>query len=178
VATGELAAAAMLATPATAGRHGVRIDALRDEPLLAALPEMHRYAGRDGIPIGAFAGERVLLPREPAGRAFNAWLRAVIRAEGFELGQTLETMSAPWDRRMLPVAEGEAVSVFVQEWAQEVIAGVVAVPFEPPLTFPVDLATGWPPAAGVEPLLAAALRLRDTEGWLTRRPASTELPDD
>ena len=178
VATHELAAAAALETPGAARRHGVRVDALRDEPLLAALPATHRYAGADAIPIGAFAAECVLLPREPPGRAFNAWLRAVVRAAGFELERTLETMSAPWDRRMLPVADGEVVSVFVGDWTQESIAGVAAVPFDPPLTFPIDLATGQPPIEGAELLLQAALGLRDAEGWLTRRPARTELPGD
>ena len=99
-----------------------------------------RYANADAIPIGAFAAECVLLPREPPGRAFNAWLRAVVRAAGFELERTLETLSAPWDRRMLPVADGEAVSLFVGEWVEEPIAGVAAVPFDPPLSFPIDLA--------------------------------------
>ena len=49
VAAHELAAAAALETPAAARRRGVRVDALRDEPLLAALPATHRYAerGRD-----------------------------------------------------------------------------------------------------------------------------------
>jgi len=177
VAAGELAAAAMLGTPAVARRHGVRVDALRDEPLLAALPATHRYARAEAIPVGAFAAEFVLLPREPPGRAFNAWLRAVVGAAGFELERTLETMSAPWDRRMLPVAHGEAVSVFVEEWTKDAIAGVVAVPFEPPVTFPIDLVTGRLAADAVEALLEAALRLRDSEGWLTRRPERTELPD-
>ena len=178
VATHELAAAAALEMPGAARRHGVRVDALRDEPLLAALPATHRYAGADAIPVGAFAAECVLLPREPPGRAFNAWLRAVVRAAGFELERTLETMSAPWDRRMLPVADGEVVSVFVGDWTQESIAGVAAVPFDPPLTFPIDLATGQPPIEGAELLLQAALGLRDAEGWLTRRPPRTELPGD
>ena len=63
----ELAAAVVMESPAAARRHGVRIDALRDEPLLAALPESHRYAPRSAIPIGAFAPSAcVLLPREPA----------------------------------------------------------------------------------------------------------------
>jgi hypothetical protein len=51
----------MLATPAAARRHGVRVDALRDEPLLAALPAAHRYAQAEAMPIGAFAAESVLL---------------------------------------------------------------------------------------------------------------------
>ena len=37
-------------------------------PMLAALPANHGYAGADAIPMGAFAAERVLLPREPPGR--------------------------------------------------------------------------------------------------------------
>lgn len=53
----------------------------------------------------------------------------------------METLSAPWDRRMLPVAEGDAVAVFVPEWVGDAIAGVVAVPFDPPLNFPMDLAS-------------------------------------
>ena len=178
VAARELAAAVVMETPAAARRHGVRIDTLRDEPLLAALPTSHAYASADAIPVGAFAQECVLLPREPVGRAFNAWLRAVVRAAGSELERTRETLSAPWDRRMLPVADGDVVSVFVGEWVEEAIAGVVAVPFDPPLSFPVDFASWLPPTESVELLLETARRVRDTEGWLTQRPTRTELPGD
>jgi DNA-binding transcriptional LysR family regulator len=160
----ELAAAAVLEMP-SAQRQGVCIDPLRDEPLLAALPAGHRYAGAGAIPLEAFTEECVLLPREQPGGAFNAWLRAVVRAAGFALERTLETMSAPWDRRMLPVAGGEAVAAVVAEWVAEPIAGVAAVPFDPPLSLPIDLATG----RAAAPLRDAALRLRDAEGWLTRR---------
>ena len=89
----------------------------------------------------------------------------------------METLSAPWDRRMLPVADGEAVSAFVGEWAEEAIAGVVAVPFDPPVTFPIDFASR-SPSDGVEWLVEVARRVRDAEGWLTRRLARTELPSD
>ncbi len=176
VAGHELTAAVVMETPAAARRYGVRIDALRDEPLLAALPATHAYANAEAIPIGAFAAERVLLPREPPGGAFNAWLSAVVRAEGFELERTLKTLSAPWDRRMLPVADGEAVSLFVGEWVEESIAGVAAVPFDPPLSFPIDLASS--PTDDGELLVTTARRVRDAEGWLTHRPARAELPKD
>lgn len=175
IASHELTAAVVMETPAAARRYGVRIDALRDEPLLAALPATHDYADAEAIPIGAFAAERVLLPREPPGGAFNAWLGAVIRAAGFELERTLKTLSAPWDRRMLPVAKGEAVSVLVGEWVQESIPDVAAVPFDPPLTFPIDLASS---PTGGELLVGTARRVRDAEGWLTHRSARTELPSD
>ena len=60
-----------------ARRHGVRIDTLKDEPLLVALPESHHFAGEGAMPVGAFAAERVLLPSEPPGRMFNSWLRTL-----------------------------------------------------------------------------------------------------
>lgn len=173
----ELAAAVVMESPAAASAHGVRIDTLRDEPLLAALSSSHRYARSQAIPLSAFVAETVLLPEEPPGRMFNAWFRAVVRAAGYELGRTMQTLSAPWDHRILPVAHGEAVCPFVAEWASEA-DDVSAVPFDPPLVFPMDLASCWPPTAAVEALVAAACRVRDSQGWLTRRRARTDLPDD
>jgi DNA-binding transcriptional LysR family regulator len=174
----ELAAAVVTESPAAARRHGVRVDALRDEPLLAALPESHRYATEAAIPVGVFAAERVLLPREPPGRIFNAWLRRLISGHGFELERTIETPSAAWDRRAVPVTSGEAVSVVVAEWLREPSTEFVAVPFDPPLSFPMDLVSCWPATEQVEALVGAAQRVRDTEGWLTERTPRTELPGD
>jgi hypothetical protein len=79
---------------------------------------------------------------------------------------------------MLPVVEGAAVSVLVGEWAEDSIPGVVAVPFDPPLSFPVDLASPAAPTGAGAALLRMALDLRDAEGWLTHRPPRTELPGD
>jgi DNA-binding transcriptional LysR family regulator len=91
----ELAAAVVMESPAAAHRHGVRVDVLKDEPLLAALPESHPHAGEATIPIRAFVAECVLLPREPPGQMFNAWLRALFRTHGFELERTMTSASAP-----------------------------------------------------------------------------------
>ena len=178
IAAHELSAAAVMETPAAARHNGIRIDSLKDEPLLAAIPASHPYADAAAFPIGTFVAECVLLPREPPGRAFNAWLRAILRAAGFELERTRETLSAPWDRRMLPVAEGETVSIVVGEWVAEPIAGVAAVPFDPPLSFPIDLASSLPVTEGGDELLETAHRVRDGERWLTHRRARTELPTD
>ena len=164
VAARELTAAVVLATPAAARQSGVRVVALRDEPLLAAVPAAHRLAGAGAVPLGAFAAERVLLPRAPIGTAFTTWLRARLRVAGHELHDTLETLGAPWDRRMLPVAEGAAVSVVTGDWAEPPIAGVATLPFDPPITVPFDLAT-----TDADELVATALRLRDAEGWLSER---------
>jgi DNA-binding transcriptional LysR family regulator len=176
VASRDLAAAVVMESPGAARRHGVRIDTLRDEPLLAAMSESHPLAGGSSMPMRAFVAECVLLPAEPPGQMFNAWLESSIRAVGQELGTTKQTMSAAWDRRMLPIAAGEAVCPVVAEWTGA--AGVVAMPFDPPLSFRTDLATCWPPADGVEELIAAACRVRNAEAWLTERPASVELPGD
>jgi DNA-binding transcriptional LysR family regulator len=173
-----LAAALVMESPAAARRHAVRVDALKDEPLLAALPLSHRYALEPAIPIGEFVAEPVLLPREPVGLTFNSWLRSVFRVHGFELDQTMAIASAPWDRRLPPVANGEGVAVMVADWTEEPGSGLVAVPFDPPLNFPTDLVSRWPPSEEVTDLVQTALRLRDSEGWLTDRPARTEVPDD
>ena len=178
VGSHELAAAVVMESPAAARRHAVRVDVLKDEPLLAALARSHRYASEQAIPIGEFVAEPVLLPREPTGLMFNAWLRSVMRAHGFELGQTMAIASAPWDRRLPPVADGEGVAVIVADWVREPGSGVVAVPFDPPLSFPTDLVSRWPPTEEVADLVQSALRVRDSEGWLTERPARTELPED
>jgi DNA-binding transcriptional LysR family regulator len=174
----ELDGALVMETPMAARRHGVRIDTLKDEPLLVAIPASHRFAGEGVMPVGAFAAERVLLPSEPPGRMFNSWLRTLIRAHGFELERTIATLSAPWDRRMLPIASGEAVSVLVPEWVREPIPGVAAVPFDPPLSFPVDLASAWPPSDAVDVLVQTTCDLRDAEGWVTQRAIRSELPRD
>jgi hypothetical protein len=178
VGAGELAAAVVMESPAVARRHGVRVDTLKDEPLLAALPRSHRYASQAGIPIGEFVAEPVLLPREPTGQMFNSWLRSVIRAHGFELERTMEVASAPWDRRLRPVASGEAVAVMVTDWARDPGTELVGVPFDPPLIFPTDLVSRWPATEEVGALVQAALQVRDSERWLTERGARTELPQD
>jgi DNA-binding transcriptional LysR family regulator len=174
----ELAAAVVMESHAAARRHVVRVDVLKDEPLLAALPRSHRYASEPAIPIGAFVSDPVFVPREPAGVMFNEWLRSVVRAHGFELEQTMAIASAPWDRRLPPVANGEGVAVMVGDWAEEPGSDLVAVPFDPPLNFPTDLVSRWPPTEEVGHLVQTALQLRDSEGWLTVRPARTELPED
>ena len=52
---------------------------------------------------------------------------------------------------------GEAASVFVADWMDAAIEGVVGVRFDPPLSLPLDLAFCWPPfdrAEGCSQLLS------------------------
>jgi hypothetical protein len=55
---------------------------------------------------------------------------------------------------------------------------LIGVPFDPPLSFPTDLVSCWPASQDVEALVQTALGVRESEGWLTERPARTELPED
>jgi hypothetical protein len=174
----ELAAAALMESPAAARRHGVRIDTLRDEPLLAAIPASHPHSLSPAFPLEEFVAECILLPREPAGRIFTAWLRALIRSHGLELQRTMTTPSAPWDRRQPHIVSGEAVAFVVDEWASDAPPGVAVLPLDPPLSFPIDFASRWPPTNEVSALVDAALAARDRGGWLQQRPARIELPDD
>jgi uncharacterized membrane protein YccC len=62
----------------------------------------------------------------------------------------------------------------VAEWAAET-DDIAAVPFDPPLSFPTDLASCWPSTDAVDELVSAACRARDADGWLTQRPARTDV---
>ena len=66
----------------------------------------------------------------------------------------------------------------VSDWAREPGTELVGVPFDPSLIFPTDLVSRWPATVEVEALVQTALGIRDCEGWLTERPARTELPRD
>ena len=169
VAANELDAAVVLSTPAAGRRHRLRVEALRDEPLLAALPAAHPFAGRGRVPLAAFVAERVLLPRAPGGEVFTTWLRSQIRAAGFELERILEAANAGWDRRLIPVAKGEAVAALVAGWPDEPVPGGVTVPPQPRLTLPAAPVTAPPPTAAAAALVRAARARRDAEGWLTTR---------
>ena len=72
--------------------------------------------------------------------------------------------------------EAEAVSILVAEWTREAIAGVVAVPFDPPLSFPIDLATRQSADQHGERIVRRLCASVTREGWLTQRPAHTTLP--
>ena len=132
------------------------------------------------MPLGAFAAERVLLPREPIGALVQRLAaRGRCGPPAYELDRTLETL----ERAVGPAdaARSRAARRCRRSSATgptPPIAGVVALPFDPPLTFPIDLASRWAPTAGAELLVERRVRLRDAEGWLTSRAASTELPDD
>ena len=84
----------------------------RDEPLLAALPAAHRSPAPPRFRSARSPPSACCSRASRPAASFNAWLRA--RAAGRRRTSShgrSRRSSAPWDRRMLPVASGEAVSV-------------------------------------------------------------------
>jgi hypothetical protein len=145
------------------GRAAQRLH-MSQSPLSRAIRDLERDLG-----VTLFRRTLRRVELTPVGSQFKAWLQGVLRVHGHELERTLETLSAPWDHRMLPVAEGEAVSVIVAEWAEEAGGRLAAVPFDPPITLPLDLASPERPDQVVRGVTETAVRLRDEARWLTRR---------
>ena len=167
----------MFETPAAARRYGVRIDTLRDEPLLAALPRRTALPTPRRSRSATSPTSCVLLPREPAGRAFNRGCALSSRGRLRAGADAARRRAPPWDRRMLPVAEGEAVSPVVADWTRETFAGVVAVPFDPPMSFPIDLATRQPADQHAERIVEATLASATARAGCRSGPPAHELPD-
>ena len=177
VAGHELAAAAVMETPAAARRHGVRIDALRDEPLLAALPATHDYANADAIPVGAFAAELVLLPREPPGRRVQRLARCSrqggrlrARAHAEDAQRPVGSTHAAGRGRRGGLRRGRRVGARADRGRRGRAVRSAA-------ELPDRSCVGLRPTAGSS-WSSAARGLRDAEGWLTHRAARTELPSD
>lgn len=171
VAARDLDAAVVLGSPRGGRRHRLAVLPLCDEPLMAALPAAHRLAGGP-VPVDAFAAERVLVPRGATGHMYAEMLTTILATAGAELGPTLANAAAPWDPRLPRVAAGDAVAAVPAGWGDEALADVAVVPFDPPLTMPVDLVSAREPPPPLDLLLAVAVAARDAQGWLTTRRAA------
>ena len=70
------------APPADAERW-LHVEAVHGEPLVAALPQMHRLAGRSRLSLGALASEAFVLFPRPVAPALYDQIIAACRAAGF-----------------------------------------------------------------------------------------------
>ena len=174
----ELAAAVVMESPAAARRYGVRVDALKDEPLLAALPPAHRYASELGdtdLRVRGRTGARptraggVDVQRMAAERDARARVRT--RADNGDRERALGSALAPGGERRGGGCDGRRLG---RRPGQRPRRGAVrpAAELSDGPRFAVAA------TAEVTDLVQTALRVRDSEGWLTERPARTELPED
>ena len=103
---------------------------IREERLIALLPEAHPLAGQQAIPLSSLAEEEfVLFPREIAPRSHDAFV-AIYRRAGFEPRLRHESFHTGWDLGVL--AEIPAVAMAPQTVASGLPAGIAAVALSEP----------------------------------------------
>ena len=105
--------------------------AIRREGLVALLPESHRLADEEAIPLSSLADEEfVLFPRDIAPRLHDTFV-GICRRAGFEPRLRSESFHTGWDLGVL--AEIPAVAIAPQTVASELPEGIAAVALsEPP----------------------------------------------
>jgi DNA-binding transcriptional LysR family regulator len=103
---------------------------IRNERLVALLPEAHPLSREDAIPLASLADEQfVLFPREIAPRLHDAFV-AIYRRAGFEPRVRNESFHTGWDLGVL--AEIPAVAMAPQTVAGGLPDGIVAVAISEP----------------------------------------------
>jgi DNA-binding transcriptional LysR family regulator len=108
----------------------LRLAPIRKERLVALLPEQHRLAREQAIPLSALAAEQfVVFPREIAPRLHDAFM-AVFRRAGFEPRVRTESFHSNWDLGVL--GEISAVAIAPQTVAGGLPDGIVPVEISEP----------------------------------------------
>jgi DNA-binding transcriptional LysR family regulator len=103
---------------------------IRKERMVALLPEAHRLADEDAIPLSALAeDEFVVFPREIAPRLHDSFM-AIFRRAGFEPHVRNESFHTGWDLGVL--AEIPAAAIAPQTVARGLPEGIVPVPLSDP----------------------------------------------
>jgi DNA-binding transcriptional LysR family regulator len=98
---------------------------IRTEHLVALLPEAHRLADEEAIPLSSLAEEEfVLFPRDIAPRLHDTFV-AICRRAGFEPRLRSESFHTGWDLGVL--AEIPAVAIAPQTVASGLPEGIAAV---------------------------------------------------
>ena len=103
---------------------------IRHERLVVLLPERHRLAREEAIPLSSLGEEEfVVFPREIAPRLHDAFM-AIFRRAGFEPRRRNESFHTGWDLGVL--AEIPAVALAPQSVAAGLPEGIVAVALSAP----------------------------------------------
>lgn len=137
IAAGELeVAVGFCAEPA----EGVRREVVREERAVLAVGEGHPLARRSSATLGELAGETFALVDAQDGSGYNAALRALCRAAGFE-PRTIANPQGPlaWETA---VRTRGCVGLTTQASAPSTTLGVRVVRLEPRTMFPIHLLTG------------------------------------
>lgn len=145
---------------------GLEAQEIRRESWVVALAEHHPLAAEPEIPLGALAGETVVVwPREMAPVYYDAMLRAFERAE---IRPEVDTRPAGAALHHHEIALGRRVTLAVSSLANQRPNGVALVPIAPPPPT-VGLSVVWKSgesSPAVEHFLETANILSEAEAWL------------
>lgn len=138
---------------------GLRVEAVLEEPMLAALPEGHRLAVDDGLPLplAVFAGEAFVLYRRQSGPGLYDTILAACRSAGFSPNVVQEAPRLPATLSL--VAAGLGISVVPASMRRLAVAGVVYRALEdgPGLVAPIRLVLRAVGASATSVRLAASI---------------------
>jgi DNA-binding transcriptional LysR family regulator len=137
VAAGELEVALGFCAQAA---DGVRRDVIREERAVLAVGEQHPLAEGGAIALAALAQETFALVDAHDGSGYNATVRALCRAAGFE-ARTPTDPHGPlaWETA---VRTGGCVGLTTHASAPATARGVRLRRLEPPISFPIHLISG------------------------------------
>lgn len=138
---------------------------LRDEPLVLYVADDHRLSGAGTVSLADLAEESIIVGSGAASAGYTRALIEVLRAGGLEP----RTLPDPYpDLGLLAAAEGLGVTIGLATQLDQRIQGLTALPLEPEITLPFDLAWREDDASpAMQVVLETAREVRDSRGWLS-----------
>jgi DNA-binding transcriptional LysR family regulator len=144
---------------------------IRDEPLLVAVPEHHRLAGRPEVALEDLKDETWLLPSNAKAGGYLVVIQEWCRNLGFEIKASAETTD--YDEEFDPVRRGRGIELLTVDFCGDrAVEGVVFVPVLADQTLPVKLVWRGDDNPVLESFLSIARELRDANGWTKLREAA------
>ncbi len=129
-------------------RHGVRVERLLEEPLLAVLPSTHRLAGAKSLSLSELDGETFIFWPRSDNASFYDRIIATCHEFGCIPGKI--TASANMETQMALISAGLGVSVQPLSFRSSGNADVAFVPVHD-LAKPVQMQLAWIPNTATQP---------------------------
>ena len=142
---------------------GLSIQRLKDEPVLVAVPEDHRLAGRGAVALSELAGETVALDDPADGPDYNAAVLGALAAAGVTPGmREYATHHDAWQNGIL---HDGCFGLTTRSAIHSSHRGLHLLTVEPRTTFALDLL--WrEERPSIAAVTAIAAEVTEREGWL------------
>ncbi|MEU8267278.1 LysR substrate-binding domain-containing protein [Sphaerisporangium sp. NPDC049002] len=154
---------------------GVASELVRLDPLGVLIPESHRFAGQEGVPVAALADEALLLGEDTRTPEFNQFVVELCRSAGFAptvYEGTVESNRAAADL----VLQGRCVLCVPSSSRTSNRPGTIWKPLtEPAARYPWSLLwRSGDPSAHITAVIESARHLADRLGWLATADLSAD----